>query len=137
MPNDGVELKEFTLEDYKKRCNELERENKYLNEKLEFYETHGPTKLYYALNRKSVEMANLLNNKNLAEIALEDPKDKTFERLKILWNESTSLSNSIISMANSLSASGNESNDLEKNKKVISAESMADAIGELAGMPKN
>ena len=66
-----------------------------LEAKLKLYEQNGSAKLFYALNRKANEMADLLNKTNLATLAIDDPKDKTFERLKIIWNDSASISTAI------------------------------------------
>jgi hypothetical protein len=46
----------------------------------------GASQLYYALETKMVEMAQLLNATNLKTIDIADPKDKTFERIKVLWD---------------------------------------------------
>jgi hypothetical protein len=48
-----------------------------LKAKLALYEQNGSAKLYYSLNRKMNEMADLMNKNNLAVIPIEDPKDKT------------------------------------------------------------
>jgi hypothetical protein len=46
----------------------------------------GAEALHFALNRKMLEMAELLDSVNLRSLPLDDPKDKTFERLKVLWD---------------------------------------------------
>ena len=48
-----------------------------LKKRLELYEQNGTAKLYYALNRKANEMADLLNKTNLSNLNLDDAKDKT------------------------------------------------------------
>ena len=58
-----------------------------LQTRLLQYEQNGAAKLYYSLNRKANEMADLLNRHNLANMVLDDPKDKTFDRLKVIWND--------------------------------------------------
>ena len=53
-----------------------------LKHKHSLYEQNGAAKLFYALNRKANEMADLLNKTNISHLLLDDPNDKTFERLK-------------------------------------------------------
>jgi len=49
-------------------------------------EQSGSEQLYHALNKKMVEMAQLLDATNLKNLDITDPKDKSFERLKVLWD---------------------------------------------------
>lgn len=49
-------------------------------------EQGGAEQLHHALNKKMIEMAQLLNSVNLKSISLDDPKDKTFDRIKIVWD---------------------------------------------------
>lgn len=46
----------------------------------------GAAQLYHALEKKMVEMAQLLNAVNLKSLDITDAKDKSFERLKVLWD---------------------------------------------------
>lgn len=52
----------------------------------ETVEQSGAEQLYHALNKKMVEMAQLLNATNLKTIDIADAKDKSFERLKVIWD---------------------------------------------------
>lgn len=45
----------------------------------------GAAKLYHALESKMIEMADLMNKVKLNSLDVSDPKDKSFERMKILW----------------------------------------------------
>jgi len=85
-----------------------------LKKRLELYEQNGTAKLYYALNRKANEMADLLNKTNLSNLNLDDAKDKTFERLKIIWNDSASLSNAIKELGISAGVTGKEDEDIRR-----------------------
>lgn len=85
-----------------------------LKRRLELYEQNGTAKLYYALNRKANEMADLLNKTNLSNLNLDDAKDKTFERLKIIWNDSASLSNAIKELGISAGVTGKEDEDIRR-----------------------
>lgn len=95
-----------------------------LKRRLELYEQNGTAKLYYALNRKANEMADLLNKTNLSNLNLDDAKDKTFERLKIIWNDSASLSNAIKELGISAGVTGREDEDVSKKPFV---ETIADS----------
>ena len=85
-----------------------------LKKKLLLYEQNGAAKLFYALNRKANEMADLLNKTNLSHLQLEDKNDKTFERLKILWNDSASISTAIRDLGISAGVTGDEQKDIAK-----------------------
>lgn len=106
-----------------------------LEDKLKIYEQNGAAKLFYALNRKANEMADLLNKHTLSNLNLDDPKDKTFERLKIIWNDSTSLTEAIKSLEQSSGVTGSEEKDLQPRFRVT-PESIADNMGNIAGSQK-
>lgn len=48
-------------------------------------EQTGAELLYHSLNKKMIEMAQLLDATNLKTIDIADNKDKSFERLKTIW----------------------------------------------------
>lgn len=106
-----------TIEDYKKQVAVLEQQ-------LALYEKHGGVKLYYSLNRKMNEMADILNKTKLDTLNLEDPKDKTFERLKVLWNDSSSLATAVKALGESAGITGDEKED--SKKKVSFIDTIAD-----------
>jgi hypothetical protein len=91
-----------------------------LRQKVALYEQNGAAKLFYALNRKANEMADLLNKTNLSHLLLEDPKDKTFERLKAIWNDSSALSTAIKDLGISAGVTGDEQKDVVKKPFVES-----------------
>jgi len=91
---------------------ELELEE--LKQRLLGYEQNGVAKLYYALNRKANEMADLLNKVNLADINLGDKDNKTFERMKVVWNDSASISNAIKELGTSFGITNDEEKDINK-----------------------
>ena len=95
-----------------------------LKAKLRVYEENGAAKLFYALNRKANEMADLLNKTNLSNLNLDDPKDKTFERLKVIWNDSASISVAIKELGISAGVTGDEPKDISKKPFV---ETIADS----------
>jgi hypothetical protein len=90
-----------------KRIEELEA-------KLSIYEQNGAAKLYYALNRKQNEMADLMNSISLKNLDITDPKDKSFERLKVLWNDAASIATATEVLGKSAGVTGNEQDDINK-----------------------
>jgi len=121
-----------------KKIKELEKQIVFLQNKNAYYEQDGVGKLYYSLQRKANEMADLLNDNKLTSLMLspDDPKDKTFERLQKVWSDAESVSNAIKSLG-VLAGIGQEVTADKKEvfqvKKPFSPENMADAVGELAG----
>ena len=119
------------------KIKDLENQIALLQSKNNFYEQDGVGKLYYSLQRKANEMADLLNDNKLTSTMLEDPKDKTFERLQKIWTDAEGVSTAIKSLG-VIAGIGVESKEDKKetiqlNKKPFSPENMADAVGELAG----
>lgn len=106
-----------------------------LKKKLALYEQNGAAKLFYALNRKAAEMAERLNRTDLVTLTLDDPKDKTFDRIKVIWNDAASIAIAIKSLGETAGVTNDETSDINKTiyKRPITSETMADAIGELAG----
>jgi hypothetical protein len=85
-----------------------------LEKKLAQYEQNGAAKLYYSLNRKANEMADLLNKHNLGTMVIDDPKDKTFDRLKVIWNDATGLGVAIKGLGDVAGITGDESKDVNR-----------------------
>jgi hypothetical protein len=81
---------------------------------LKKYEENGAAKLYYALNRKMWEMADTLNGTDLKTLSLDDPKDKTFDRLKIIWKDSADLSMAVKALGDLAGVTGNENKDIQR-----------------------
>ena len=119
-------MSEESIENYKKQVAVLEQ-------RLQFYEQDGAAKLYYALSRKMVEMADLLNNTKLNSIPLDDPKDKTFDRLKILWNDSAGIAAAVKTLGESVGITGDESKDVKKKHIRTTPESIADVLSNSNG----
>jgi len=66
---------------------------------------------------------------------LDDPKDKTFDRLKIIWNDSSSLAEAIKSLEQTAGITGDEEKDTKPRLRVT-PESIANNIGNTAGSIK-
>lgn len=106
-----------------------------LKKKVALYESNGPAKLFYALNRKSNELADLLNKQSLANLDLTEAKDKSFERLKIAWNEAATIANAIKVLGETAGITGDEAKDTQvpKFRLITTPESISDVLGNSAG----
>lgn len=100
---------------------------------ISYYEQDGSTRLYYALNRKQNEMADMLNKSNLSTLDLTDAKDKTFERLKIIWNDAANISGAVKALGDAAGITGDEEKDIASKRQRITPESISDVLGNSAG----
>jgi hypothetical protein len=128
------------IDELKEQINSLKKENKYLSDKLISYESDGVGKLYNSLQRKANEMADLLNKHKLTEIDIDDKNSKTFERIKSVWTDAKTISESI-QILKGFSQKEVEGDTKEVQKKVeeripITAESVANSVGDLAGQKR-
>lgn len=94
------------------------------------YEENGPAKLFYALNRKAWEMADLMNATNLRNIDIDDPKSKTFDRLKVVWQDASSIASAVKALGEIAGITGSEDKDVKKSNQRTTPESIADAVGD-------
>jgi hypothetical protein len=85
-----------------------------LKAKLQRYEEDGVAKLYYSLNRKAWEMADLMNATNLRTLPIDDPKSKTFDRLKVVWQDASSIATAVKALGEIAGVTGNEKKDVER-----------------------
>lgn len=85
-----------------------------LQAKVKMYEENGAAKLYYSLNRKMNEMADMLNKNSLATINLDDPKDKSFDRIFKLLEKSETVANSAKTLGSVAGITGDENADVSK-----------------------
>lgn len=128
------------IDELKEQINSLKKENKYLSDKLISYESDGVGKLYNSLQRKANEMADLLNKHKLTEIDIDDKNSKTFERIKSVWTDAKTISESI-QILKGFSQKEVEGDTKQVQKKVeeripITAESVANSVGDLAGQKR-
>lgn len=102
---------------------------------INYYEQNGSVRLFYALNRKMNEMANLMNKTNLETLDIDDPKSKTFDRLKVIWNDASSIAVAVKALGDAAGVTNDEEKDVvtSKFKRSTTPESIADHVGELAG----
>lgn len=85
-----------------------------LKERLRRYEEDGVAKLYYALNRKAWEMADLMNATNLRSLDIDDPKSKTFDRLKVVWQDASSIAAAVKALGDIAGVTGDEKKDVQR-----------------------
>ncbi len=85
-----------------------------LKSKLSLYESNGAAALYYSLNRKMNEMAKLMNKTNLETLEIDDPKSKTFDRLKVIWNDASSIATAVKALGEVAGVTGDEEKDIAK-----------------------
>ena len=83
-------------------------------EKVQRYEQNGAAKLFYSLNRKMNEMADLMNKNNLATMNIDDPKDKTFDRLKVIWNDAASIATAVKTLGEVAGVTQDEEKDVAR-----------------------
>jgi hypothetical protein len=101
-----------------------------LKAKIALYETNGAAKLYYSLQRKMNEMADMLNSNSLKSINLDDPKDKSFDRIFRLLEKSETVANSARVLGEAAGITGDEDKDIQKTRKILSPESVAQDLGD-------
>lgn len=106
-----------TIDDYKKKVSVLEQ-------KLSKYENHGGVRLYYSLNRKLNEIADVLNSVNIKDELNSDGKDKKFERLRNLWTDAEKIVTATQSIATMLKLTNDE--DKDSTKKIPFIETVAE-----------
>lgn len=110
----------------------LKEQNTILSNKLDSYERDGIEKLFNALQRKANEMADLLNKYKLQDIDIGDKNSKEFERLKAVWTDAKTISESIQILKMSTNKEEPEKEKKEK-KSPLTAENIADIYGNKAG----
>lgn len=110
-------MPEETVEEYKKKVAVLEQ-------KLALYEKHGGVRLYYSLNRKLNEIADVLNSTKIADEIDADAKAKKFERLRSLWTDAEKIVTATQSIATMLNLTNDE--DKDTNKKIPFIETVAE-----------
>lgn len=107
----------------------LENKIKLLEAQIAVYEQDGPAKLYYSLGRKSVEMADMLNAIVLKTIDIDDPKNKSFERIMVMIKNSTDIAAAVKSLGDMIGATGDEEKDTAV-KKSLTPERIANVLAD-------
>jgi hypothetical protein len=112
---------------------DLKEQNTILSSKLDSYERDGIEKLFNALQRKANEMADLLNKYKLQDIDIGDKNSKEFERLKAVWTDAKTISESIQILKMSTNKEEPEKEKKVEKKSPLTAENIADIYGNKAG----
>lgn len=102
---------------------------KELEGKIKLYELNGAARLFYALNKKLNEMADMLNKQSLTTLDLTDAKDKTFERLKVIWNDAAGIATAVKTLGEAAGIVGDETKDTGSPRyQITTPESIADSL---------
>lgn len=125
-------MAEETVEDLRRQLEAANKKIVKLEAKISSYEGNGPAKLYYSLNRKQWEMADLMNRENLTDMDIDDPKSKTFDRLKIILKEGSEMGVAVNSLGMALGITGDEAKDITRRRN-MTPESISDVLGNTAG----
>lgn len=96
-----------SLDDEKKRISIIEQQLRRFNE-------NGSAKLFYSLNRKMVEMADIMNANTLSDLPLDDPKSKTFDRLKTIWSDAADIATAVKALGEIAGVTGDEKSDVSR-----------------------
>lgn len=100
----------------------LEEENKkviILEKRLSSFELQGKAKLYYSLNRNMSDLADMLDSIKMKDINLDDPKDKTMERLKMIWASVNPLVQTLSLLGESSGITGDEKKDTARKTSFL------------------
>lgn len=100
--------------DYKVLYEKEKKRADVLQAKLDSFELQGKAKLYYSLNRNMSDLSDLLDNIELKNVNMDDPKDKTMERLKLIWASVNPLVSTISLLGESSGITGDEKKDTAK-----------------------
>ena len=77
-------------------------------------------------------MADLMNGTNLKTLDIADPKDKTFDRLKVVWQDAASIATAVKTLGEIAGITGNETKDIKSNRN-LTPENISDVLGNTAG----
>lgn len=110
------------MQDDKAKIKELEF-------KIALYEQNGAAKLYYALNRKLSEMADLLNAVSLKNIDMAAKSDASFERVFKLLEKSEGISTAAKTLGDFAGITNDEEKDTQLAKyRITTPESISDVL---------
>jgi SMC interacting uncharacterized protein involved in chromosome segregation len=111
----------------------LKDENAILLSRLDSYEKDGVDKLFNALQRKANEMADLLNKYKLTDIDIDDRNSKAFERIKVVWTDAKTISESIQALKMATAKPEEQVQEKKIEKRALTAEGIAQLVGNQAG----
>lgn len=99
---------------YKNLYEEEKKKVELLQKKWDSLELQGKAKLYYSLNRNMSDLSDMLDGIDLRNVNVDDTKDKTMERLKIIWASVKPLVETLSLIGLSSGITGDESKDTER-----------------------
>lgn len=99
---------------YKVLYEELEKKYDSLFKKFDSLGLQGKAKLYYSLNRNMSDLADMLDTIEMKNVNIDDTKDKTMERLKIIWAAVKPVSETLSLLGESSGITGDEKKDTAK-----------------------
>lgn len=99
---------------YRQLYEEEKNKVELLQKKWDSLELQGKAKLYYSLNRNMSDLSDMLDGIDLIKINMEDPKDKTMERLKMIWASVKPLVETLSLIGLSSGITGDETKDTER-----------------------
>jgi len=134
------EIIEETLEQKVERLEtelvSAKKANAYLQKENDEFK-NGSAKMYYALERKNSEMAKMLNSVKLDEIDIVSKSDVSFERTMKIMEKAEVIANASKAFGVIAGVTGDEIADINKPiKKPMTAESVAESMGNIAGSQK-
>lgn len=100
--------------DYKNLYEEEKKKVEMFQKKWDSLELQGKAKLYYSLNRNMSDLSDMLDGIDLIKVNMDDPKDKTMERLKIIWASVKPLVETLSLIGLSSGITGDELKDTER-----------------------
>jgi cell division septum initiation protein DivIVA len=129
-------MSEQTIEELRLENKKLKQENEACKKKIQNYELNSSARAYYVAQSMLNQQAELLKDFDLkTEIKTNPKEDKFYDRAMDLFEKLTSNASKVNNLYTELNLSGSEQKDTAK-RVVYTPESMADAIGELAGSKK-
>lgn len=104
------------------------------NERLYLYENDPEKRAYFALVRIVNQQVDLLNTFNIkSNIGGKPSEDGTFVRTQGIWKDLPAMITSLKELKITLKINPDEEKKEEIKRRLITAESIADSVGELAG----
>lgn len=104
---------------YKESYEDEKKKVSVLEQKLSSLGLQGKAKLYYSLNRNMADLSDMLDNIKMKDVNLDDPKDKTMERLKMIWASVKPLVETISLLGESSGITGDEKKDTARKSSFL------------------
>ena len=112
-------MAEDSIDEIRKQLKDANARIALLQAKVQSFELPGRIKLYYSLNRNMNDLADMLNKVNLKDVNIDDPKDKSMERMKIIWASIASLSTTLSTLSESSGITGDEAKDTARKASFL------------------